>query len=108
VHGFDDDAVVFAAEGFEPADKVAGVGDGGAEAFADRFVAGAAAEVVVPACAHGLERDLDLAAVALELHDGVAARIEAGELEWAAIGAAGVQALEGRLRLREVLFVVRG
>ena len=64
MHGFDHGAVVFAAEGFEHADEVAGVGDGGAQAFADRFAAGAAAEVVVAAGAGGLEDDLDFAGVA--------------------------------------------
>src|SRR4051794_3593099 len=61
MHCLDHDAVVFAAEGFEHADEVAGVGDGRAEAFADWFARGAAAEVFVAAGAGGLEHELDLA-----------------------------------------------
>ena len=55
LHGFDGEAVGVAAVGFEHADEVAGVGDGGAEAFADWFVVGAVAEVVVAAGAGWFE-----------------------------------------------------
>jgi hypothetical protein len=47
-----------AAVGFEHAHEVAGVGDGGAEAFADWFVVGTVAEVVVAAGAGWFEHVL--------------------------------------------------
>ena len=54
--------VAFAVEGGEHAGEVAERGDGGAQALADRFAVGRAAEVVVAAARSGrLGDDLDLA-----------------------------------------------
>src|SRR5262245_8845971 len=94
VHGFDDDAVVFAAKGFEHADEIAGVGDGGAEAFANRFAGGAPAEVVVATGAGRLGHELDLARVACELEHRLVFGVKAGEFERAAVGVAGVDLFE--------------
>ena len=77
MHGFDGEAVGVAAVGFEHADEVpSGSAMAGAEAFADWFVVGAVAEVVVAAGAGWFEHDLDLAGVARELEHRVAAGVE--------------------------------
>lgn len=86
--------VVFATERLEHAHAVAGIGDRGAEALADRFSGGAVAEVVVAAGAGGLEHDLDLPGVACELDDRVAGGVERRECERVAIDAAGVELVE--------------
>src|SRR3954451_12242766 len=81
LHCFDREAVGVAAEGFEHAHEVSGVGDGGAEAFADRFVVGAVAEVVVAPGAGRLEHDLDLARGALQLEHRLAPEILLAQVE---------------------------
>ena len=76
-----------------------------AEAAAERFAVGAAAEVVVAARAGRLRRELELASARLQLDKRL---LEVAEVECLAVGAAGVQVVERLLEADEVLLAHRG
>src|SRR5262249_6169455 len=102
LHRLDGEPVMLATEGFEHADQVAGVGNGGAEAFADRLVVSAVPQVVLAAGAPRRERGPDLAGVATQLEDRVAAEGVLREVERLAVDAPRVEAFERCLEAIQV------
>ena len=105
--GLEDLEVLLAIEGGEHSGVVGEGCDGGADAAAERFAAGAATKVVVAARAGGLRDELQLPRAGPQLDYRLSAQV-AVELEWLAVRSAGPELIERLLESAQVLVLEGG